>query len=136
MKRLALIAALTLASPALADEATLDAMAEYLAFAAPIEGVILPEQIDQTVFEAATFIDARSAEEFTTGSIPGAINIDWREVLERIDEIPADGMVILFCNTGIRSAQATFALRVAGRTNAVVLQSGLDGWQANAAYRP
>lgn len=34
---------------------------------------------------------------------------------------------------GLRMA---FALRVAGRDNVVVLQSGLDGWHANAAWKP
>ena len=55
---------------------------------------------------------------------------------ERIDEIPSDRMTILYCNTGSLSAQATFALRVAGRANVVVLQSGISGWQQNAAYKP
>lgn len=136
MKRFVLLAALALPAPALAQDVTLDAMVDYLAFAAPIEGVILPEQIDESVFNAATFIDARQPDEYDTGTIPGALNIEWREVLDRIDEVPASGMVVMFCNTGIRSAQATFALRVAGRTNVVVLQSGYDGWLETAAYRP
>ncbi len=59
-----------------------------------------------------------------------------REVLDRIDEIPEDRMTILFCNTGSLSAQAAFALRVAGRSNGVVMQSGLTGWQQDAAYQP
>jgi rhodanese-related sulfurtransferase len=35
-----------------------------------------------------------------------------------------DRMTILFCNTGSLSAQAAFALRVAGRSNVVVMQTG------------
>ena len=57
-------------------------------------------------------------------------------MLDRIDEIPEDRMTILFCNIGSLSAQATFALRVAGRTNVVVMQSGFTGWQQDAAYKP
>jgi len=29
-----------------------------------------------------------------------------------------------------------FALRVAGRTNVLVLQSGINGWRNDAAYKP
>jgi len=99
-------------------------------------GILLPQQIDQTVFETALFVDTRDAGQFEEGTIPGAVNIEWRDVLDRIDEIPEECMTILFCNTGSLSAQAAFALRVAGRSNVVVLQSGFDGWKQDAAWKP
>ena len=105
-------------------------------FADDEAGIILPSQIDQQVFETALFVDTRSADQYAANRIPGAVNIEWRQVLERIDEIPSDRMTILYCNTGSLSAQATFALRVAGRTNVVVLQSGIIGWTETAAYKP
>ena len=110
-------------------DAAIEAMQEYLMFSNYEAGIILPQQIDKTVFESALFVDTRDATQFAAGSIPGAVNIEWRAVLERIDEIPRERMTILFCNTGSLSAQATFALRVAGRSNVLVLQSGLGGWQ-------
>ena len=119
-----------------ADEAVVEAMQEYLMFSEYEAGIILPNQIDQTVFETATFIDTRDADQFDAAHIPTAINIEWREVLDRIDEIPESGLTILYCNTGSLSAQAVFALRVAGRDNVVVLQSGFTGWQETAAYKP
>ncbi|MGB0224490.1 MULTISPECIES: rhodanese-like domain-containing protein [unclassified Marinobacterium] len=123
-------------SAAVANEEAIEAMNDYMAFQEYESGIMVPQQIDQVVFEASTFIDTRDAEQFAEATIPGAINIEWRQVLDRIDEIPETGKVILFCNTGSLSAQATFALRVAGRENVVVLQSGFIGWQQNAAYRP
>lgn len=122
--------------PVQANEEAIEAMNDYMAFQEYESGIMVPQQIDQIVFEASTFIDTRDAEQFEAGTIPGAINIEWREVLDRLDEIPEEGKVILFCNTGSLSAQATFALRVAGRENVVVLQSGFLGWQENAAYKP
>lgn len=124
------------ASPALAQEAAVDAMQEYMEFSEYEAGIILPQQIDKSVFETALFVDTRDAGQFEEATIPGATNIEWREVLSRIDEIPADRMTILFCNTGSLSAQAAFALRVAGRSNVVVLQTGFNGWQKDAAYKP
>jgi len=126
-----------LAGPAArAQDAAIEAMQDYLMFQDYTSGIILPQQIDRSVFEAALFVDTRDADQFAAGTIPGAINIEWREVLERIDEIPQSQMTILFCNTGSLSAQAMFALRVAGKANVVVLQSGLTGWQREAAFKP
>jgi rhodanese-related sulfurtransferase len=134
---LALGVAITMASPALAQQdAAIEAMQDYLMFAEETAGIILPQQIDRTVFGNALFVDTRSAAQHAEATIPGAIHIEWHEVLDRIDEIPDNRMTILFCNTGARSSQATFALRVAGRTNVVVMQSGFDGWQRDAAYHP
>ena len=135
--RLALCLALISGTPALAQQdADIEAMQDYMMFAEETAGIILPQQIDQTVFDAALFVDTRSAAQHAEATIPGAVHIEWREVLDRIDEIPENQMTILFCNTGARSSQATFALRVAGRTNVVVMQSGFEGWQRDAAYHP
>jgi len=119
-----------------ANEAAVEAMAEYLMFQEYESGIILPQQIDKVVFEAVTFIDTRDIEQFEKQTIPGAIHIEWRQVLERMDDIPTDQKVIVFCNTGSLSAQAAFALRVAGFDNVVVMQSGFSGWLENAAYKP
>jgi rhodanese-related sulfurtransferase len=124
------------AAPALAQDAAIEAMQEYMMFSDYEAGIILPRQIDQTVFETALFVDTRDAAQFEEGTIPGAVNLEWREVLDRIDEIPEDRMTILFCNTGSLSAQAVFALRVAGRSNVVVMQTGLTGWDRDAAWKP
>ena len=119
-----------------ANEAVIEAMGEYLMFQEYESGIILPQQIDRSVFEAVTWIDTRDSEQFDKQTILGAIHIEWRQVIERMDEIPTDRKVIVFCNTGSLSAQAAFALRVAGFDNVVVMQSGFLSWLENAAYRP
>jgi rhodanese-related sulfurtransferase len=123
-------------APVMAQDAAIDAMQEYLMFSEYEAGIILPKQIDQTVFETALLVDTRDAGQYEEGTIPGAVNIEWREVLDRIDEIPEDRMTILYCNTGSLSAQAAFALRVAGRSNVVVMQTGFSGWRQDAAWKP
>jgi rhodanese-related sulfurtransferase len=45
-------------------------------------------------------------------------------------------MVVVFCNTGVRSSQAVFAARLLGHTNVLVMQSGFEGWLQTAGYRP
>ena len=119
-----------------AENPAMEGMQEYMDFSGYEAGIIVPQQIDETVFKTALFVDTRDAGQFEKDTIPGAINIEWRQVLNQLDDIPEDRMTILFCNTGSLSAQAVFALRVVGRTNVLVLQSGINGWHANAAYKP
>lgn len=98
----AMIALMTL--PARANDAAIEGMQEYMMFTEYEAGIILPEQIDEDVFNAVLFIDVRDAEQFAEAHIPSAINIEWREVLDRIDEIPTDRKVIVYCNTGTISS--------------------------------
>ncbi|MCA0870149.1 rhodanese-like domain-containing protein [Seohaeicola saemankumensis] len=133
----ALALACLMAGPGSADEqAVAEAITEYMDFATEAEGIILPQQLTEDVFHKAYFVDARSAEDHAAGTIPGATNIDWRALPGRLDELPQTGLVVVFCNTGVRSSQATFAARLMGRTNVVVMQSGYIGWLRDAGYRP
>lgn len=136
MRRQIFIAvALALATPAFAGELE-DEILGYMDFATYEAGIIVPEQLTEDVFGSVLFVDTRDAEQFAAGSIPGAINIEWREVPGRLDDLPETGLVVLFCNTGSLSAQAAFAARVLGRENVLVLQTGRNGWLETAAYKP
>jgi rhodanese-related sulfurtransferase len=134
--RYALVAWLALSPGAAMSADLLEEITGYLDFASETEGIILPQQITQDVFENVFFVDARSAKDHHGATIPGAINIDWREIPGRLDELPETGMVVVFCNTGVRSSQAVFAARLLGHTNVLVMQSGFEGWLQTAGYRP
>ena len=131
----ALMVVAGLSGPANAEDLT-DALQGYVDFATYEQGILLPQQVDQTVFEGATFIDARDAGQFENDHIPGAINIEWRELPYRMEEVPETGLVIFYCNTGTISSQAMLMARLMGRDNAVVLQTGINGWRENGAYHP
>ena len=122
--------------PSAKADPVIEAMQDYMMFQEYTAGIILPQQLDKSVFDAALFIDTRSEGQFVAGTIPGAINIEWRVVLDRIGDIPDGRLTILFCNSGSLSAQAVFALRVAGKRTVVVLQTGIDGWRQTGAYHP
>ncbi|MDB0052980.1 rhodanese-like domain-containing protein [Ascidiaceihabitans sp.] len=117
-----------LTSTAFAQETILEAMEDYTGFATYEAGIILPMQVTPDLFHSFFFIDTRTEEEFSQASIDGAINIEWRDVFSRIDEIPKDQKTILFCNTGALSAQSAFGLRVLGYENILILQTGYGGW--------
>lgn len=133
--RAAISMVILLTSPAWADDLA-DEITGYMDFATYDSGIIVPEQLTQDVFEAAVFIDTRDSDQFEAATIPGATHIEWRDVPSRLEGIPDSGMVILFCNTGSLSAQAVFAARVLGHENVLVLQTGMQGWLQNAAYKP
>jgi rhodanese-related sulfurtransferase len=87
----------------------------------------------QTKLGGAPLIDVREPEEYAAGCLPGAVNIP-RGVLEfRIDGHPQiqgrrDGEVILYCQSGGRSALAAEALGKLGFTRVVSLAGGYKGW--------
>jgi len=127
---------LLLAPAAHADNKALviDEMAAYLEFVDYGGGVIFAEQIPQDEWPKMLVIDARDAGQFAKGHIPGAIHMDWRQVLARRDEIPKNKPVLIYCNTGSLSAQAGFALRVAGWENVRILQGGMEEWKAKGGF--
>ena len=140
LRTLALAAAtaagLLLAPAAHADNKAIaiDEMAGYLEFVDYGGGVIFAEQIPKDEWPKMVVIDARDAGQFAKGHIPGAIHMDWRQVLARRSEIPKDKPVLIYCNTGSLSAQAGFALRVAGWENVRILQGGMAEWKAKGGF--
>ena len=140
MKKLLCTAILILlaAAPAVANDKAklMDELSGYLEFVDYGGGTIFAEQIPKSEYSKMIIIDARDSAQFAKEHIPGAVNIEWREVPARLEELPETGMVIFYCNTGTLSAQATFAARLLGHENVVVLQSGYTGWQETAAYKP
>ncbi len=117
-----------------ADNAAIKAMEEFLDFSEYGGGNILPEQIPAEDWKNIYVIDTRGADQYQVSHIPGAVNIEWRQVLARRAELPKDKMVLVYCNTGTLSAQAGFALRVAGMDNVRILQGGLTEWKAKGGF--
>ncbi len=51
----------------------------------------------------AILIDARTAREYSLGSVPGAINIPVDELRSRYEELPKDKDLLVYCQVGLRS---------------------------------
>ncbi|HEY0844244.1 MAG TPA: rhodanese-like domain-containing protein [Noviherbaspirillum sp.] len=130
--RASALALVVIASPALADsrEEAVKAMEDYLDFVDYGGATIFPEQIPRDDWKKFHVIDARDKDQYAKEHIPGAVNVEWRQVLAKRDAIPKDKPVLVYCNTGSLSAQAGFALRVAGYENVRILQGGFAEWKA------
>ena len=120
------------AAPAVANDKAklMDELSGYLEFVDYGGGTIFAEQIPKSEYSKMMIIDARDAAQFAKEHIPGAVNIEWRQVLSKLSSIPKDKSVLIYCNTGSLSAQAGFALRVSGWENVKILQGGYAEWKA------
>lgn len=140
MKKLLTLSLLTLtlgvaSLPAHAnDQAVVDAMEGYFEFVDYGGATIFPEQIPRDDWKKFFVIDARDKGQFDKSHIPGAVHIEWRQVLARRNEIPKDKPVLIYCNAGTLSAQAGFALRLVGYENVRILQGGMSEWQAKGGF--
>ena len=91
---------------------------------------ITPEQYQQDFKQAKkqhVLVDVRTPEEFKSGHIPGAINIDVQAFGRRMNEIPQNKAVVLYCRSGNRSASAAGMLQRAGYTDIYDL-GGIGAW--------
>ncbi|KAK9763619.1 hypothetical protein K7432_009532 [Basidiobolus ranarum] len=83
--------------------------------------------------EQVMMIDTRTAEEYSIGSIPGAINIPLNEMREHLTEIPTDKPVILFCAIGLRGYLAQRILMGRGYRNVRNLIGGYKTYSISNA---
>ena len=77
--------------------------------------------------KTVTVVDVREANEFATGSVPGAIN----RPLSAFDPatLPTDKPVVLICPAGSRSAKALGMVVAAGREDITHYPGGMNGWK-------
>lgn len=66
------------------------------------------------VASGALLLDVRTPAEFAAGHLEGAINIPVQQLEERVDEIPNGRPLVVYCQSGRRSAKAVELLRAGG----------------------
>ena len=59
-------------------------------------------------------LDVRTPAEFASGPMPGAVNIPLDELRQRLEELPRDRPIAVYCQVGQRGYLATRILRQAG----------------------
>ena len=70
--------------------------------------------------ERAFLLDVRTAQEFASGHIPGAVNIPVDDLRSRLAELPRDRKIAAYCQVGQRGYLATRILLQAGHSAANV----------------
>ena len=74
------------------------------------------------------FLDVRTPQEYEEERIPGFDLIPLERLRQRIDEIARDKKIILACESGKRSYQASLILKANHFTDVYVLEGGLRMW--------
>lgn len=79
-----------------------------------------------------TLVDVRTPEEFEQGALPNAVNIstttlDFPFEINRLDK---DEPIMIYCNSGGRSARAAIDTKALGFSNIYELDGGYLSWEA------
>lgn len=94
-----------------------------------LAGCSSPEPVELSA--NTVIIDVRSPEEFATGHLDGALNINWEgEFTQVIGQLPLDGEYLLYCRSGNRAGQAKAYMDTAGFSNVTNLGSVQDASNA------
>jgi thiosulfate/3-mercaptopyruvate sulfurtransferase len=104
-------------------------------------------EVKQAIDDPTTIlIDARTADEYVAGHIPGAINVEftrnadrsgvWKtpqELLAMYQAVGAtpDNTVIPYCSTGVRSAVTYFTLRMLGYEHVMLFTGSFKEWSSH-----
>lgn len=107
----------------------IDTVAGYLT---SIEGlpqtspkVINPAEVES--FDAALLLDVRAKSEYDDGHIPGATQLHGGRVLWNLDQLPGEGTIVTYCQSGVRSSVVANGLRNVGY-DVVELEGSYEGW--------
>jgi phage shock protein E len=83
--------------------------------------------------DAPIVLDVRSPWEYQAGHVPGAYNLEDRQVPYRIEELKQlkDREIVVYCEVGPRARWVEGYLRQEGFTNVKHLVGDFSGWRRN-----
>ena len=110
-------------------DAVLPDVPEYLTQAsrltpARLDAALADDRTDVTV------IDVRNVGELDSGAVPGSLHIPMAELRRRIDEVPREGALVLYCAGGWRSSVGASYLRSQGFGDVSDILGGFSAWKA------
>jgi adenylyltransferase/sulfurtransferase len=126
--------------PLCGKNATITELIDYDAFCGVVSDEAMAAAADATVTapelkamqdagEDFLLVDVRETGEYEIVRIPGSVLIPKGELPSRLSSLPTDKPVLLYCKSGVRSAEALALLKGAGFASARHLQGGVLAWQ-------
>jgi len=102
--------------------------AQAAAVGSTITAIELKELLDSD--KPIALIDVREPAEWEIVRIPGATLIPKDEILrgDALAGLPQDRQIVMYCKTGVRSAETLAAVKNAGFADAVHVQGGVTAW--------
>jgi rhodanese-related sulfurtransferase len=79
----------------------------------------------------AILLDVRTPEEFESGHLPGAVNIDFRgyDFQEQVEQLDPAKAYFIYCHSGGRSAAACRLMESKGFGDVNNLRGGILAWE-------
>ena len=78
--------------------------------------------------EGYVILDIREPQEIAICAFSESLNIPMNDLPGRLDDLPEEGLLVVICHLGMRSAQVVDWLRQNSVENAVSLRGGIDAW--------
>ena len=75
-------------------------------------------------------VDVRSPGERAAKRIDGSVSLPCQELAERLDQLPRNRPILVYCAGGYRSSLAASLLQRAGITQVSEIAGGLAAWEA------
>ncbi len=127
--------------PLCGKEPTITGLIDYESFCGAVSeeameaaagSTILATELKERIDEGKDIflVDCREPAEWEIVSIPGAVLIPKGEFLNgnALGDLPQDKEIVVYCKTGIRSAEVLATLKSAGLANSVHVQGGVIAW--------
>ncbi len=78
-----------------------------------------------------SILDVRTANEYTSGHVPGAIRVPFYAIKKHLGKLPVqrDQPIVVYCTHGLRAGIARFSLHRAGFTHVVYLERHMLEWR-------
>lgn len=84
--------------------------------------------------EGLVLLDVRTPEEYAEGHIQNSKLLPLQELRQRAEkELPKDSTIVVYCRTGVRSAQASQILVDLGFREVYNVLGGIEAWKAAGA---
>ena len=97
---------------------------------AATERVSAPLAAERLAAGEAVAVDVRTTGEREQKFVAGSISIPLNHLAERIDDLPKDRQLLVYCAGGYRSSIAASLLQQRGFTNVSEIAGGLAAWEA------
>ena len=73
-------------------------------------------------------LDVRTPSEYEDAHIEGAINIPGEEIVDRLNELSANDVILVYCRTGNRSGTAVGIMEKNGYSKIYHMHEGINTW--------
>ena len=98
---------------------------------APMVDRLTPDEVARRLREdpdSLVLLDVREPEERSLVAIEPSIHLPMGEVMERLDELPRDRPIVVYCHVGERSEMIAAYLETEGFEKVANLSGGIDAW--------